>query len=176
MWTLKSGKPGGPDEEDLTMSSTAESMKGTREAGRIVVGVDGSPGSLHALSWAGREARLRDATLEVVVAWTYPIPVLLFPVAPDPPDVKTLRKEAHELVERALAKVADDVSGIDVERRVVEGSAPEVLMNKAKEADLLVLGSRGLGGFRGLLLGSVSQQCALHATCPVVVVPSPDES
>jgi nucleotide-binding universal stress UspA family protein len=143
---------------------------------RIVVGIDGSPGSLHALSWAGREARLRNATLEVVAAWTYPTPVLLVPVAPDPPQVKTLRKDARDMIETALKKVGDDVDGVDVDRRVVEGDTSAALIDRAKGADLLVVGSRGLGGFRGLLLGSVSQQCVQHATSPVVVVPSPGES
>ena len=147
-----------------------------REGGRVVVGVDGSSGSVHALAWAGREARVRNATLEVVAAWTYPTPVLLVPVAPDPPQVKTLRKDAREMIEHALEKVADDVAGLDVDLRVVEGDTSAVLLERAKGADLLVVGSRGLGGFRGLLLGSVSQQCVQHATCPVVVVPSPDES
>jgi nucleotide-binding universal stress UspA family protein len=156
------------------MSSTNDAVEGARENGRIVVGLDGSPGSLAALSWAAREARLRGATLEVVVAWKYPMPVLLFPAAPDPPSVKTLRTEAKELTEHALTKVADDVAGVDIERRVVEGTPAEVLLGRLVEADLLVVGSRGLGGFRGLLLGSVSQQCVLHATRPVVVVPSAD--
>jgi nucleotide-binding universal stress UspA family protein len=151
-------------------------MSDTQAGGRIVVGVDGSPGSLHALSWAGREARLRNATLEVVAAWTYPTLVLLVPVAPDPPAVKTLRKHAREMVDRALEKVTDDVVGVNLEPRVLEGDSSAVLLDRAKEADLLVVGSRGLGGFRGLLQGSVSQQCAQHATSPVVVVPSPDES
>jgi nucleotide-binding universal stress UspA family protein len=146
------------------------------EGGRVVVGFDGSPGSVHALAWAGREARLRNATLEVVAAWTYPTPVLLVPVAPDPPQVKTLRKEAREMIERALEKVADDVAGVDVERRVVEGDTSAALLDRAKGADLLVVGSRGLGGFRGLLLGSVSQQCVQHAASPVVVIPPPAES
>ena len=149
---------------------------GPGHSARIVVGIDGSPGSLHALSWAGREARLRNATLEVVAAWTYPTPVLLVPVAPDPPQVKTLRKHAREMIEHALEKVADDVDGVDVDLRVVEGDTSAVLLERAKGADLLVVGSRGLGGFRGLLLGSVSQQCVQHAISPVVVVPSPDES
>jgi nucleotide-binding universal stress UspA family protein len=139
---------------------------------RIVVGIDGSPGSLHALSWAGREARLRNATLEVVAAWTYPTPALLVPVAPDPPQVKTLRKHARDMIENALEKVGDDVAGVDVDRRVVEGDTSAALIDRAKGADLLVVGSRGLGGFRGLLLGSVSQQCVQHAASPVVVVPS----
>lgn len=146
------------------------------DGGRVVVGVDGSPGSLQALSWAGREARLRNATLEVVAAWTYPTPVLLVPVAPDPPQVKTLRKHAREMIEHALEKVADDVDGVDIDLRVVEGDTPAVLLERAKGADLLVVGSRGLGGFRGLLLGSVSQQCVQHATSPVLVVPAPDDS
>ena len=144
---------------------------GPGHSARIVVGIDGSPGSLHALSWAGREARVRNATLEVVAAWTYPTPVLLVPVAPDPPQVKTLRKHAREMIEHALEKVADDVDGVDVDLRVVEGDTSAVLLERAKGADLLVVGSRGLGGFRGLLLGSVSQQCVQHATSPVVVVP-----
>jgi nucleotide-binding universal stress UspA family protein len=146
------------------------------DGARIVVGIDGSPGSVHALAWAGREARLRDAILEVVAAWTYPTPVLLVPVAPDPPQVKELRKHARDMIEGALDKVADDVAGVDVERRVVEGDTSAALLDRAKDADLLVVGSRGLGGFRGLLLGSVSQQCVLHATSPVVVVPSPGDS
>jgi nucleotide-binding universal stress UspA family protein len=160
--------------EEIGSMSNLDEAVADGQTGRIVAGTDGSPGSLHALSWAGREARLRSATLEVVVAWTYPTPVFLWPAAPDMPEVETLQNEAREVVERALAKVADEVTGVSVERSVVEGFAAEVLLQRAREADLLVLGSRGLGGFRGLLLGSVSQQCALHSTCPVVVVPSAD--
>lgn len=159
------------------MTTADEPMaEGAREGGRIVVGIDGSEGSLHALCWAGREARLRGATLEVVVAWTYPTPVLLVPVAPDPPQVKELRKHAHDLLERGLEKARDDVAGVRIERRVVEGDTAQVLIDQAKDADLLVVGSRGLGGFRGLLLGSVSHQCVLHGKTAVVVVPSPDDS
>jgi nucleotide-binding universal stress UspA family protein len=157
------------------MSGSSEPVEDARRARRVVVGVDGSSGSLHALSWAGREARLRGATLEVVVAWTYPIPVALFPVAPEFPEVSVVRREAEDLIERSIAKVADDVAGVDIERRVVEGTVSEVLLERAKDADLLVVGSRGLGGFAGLLLGSVSQQCVIHTTRPTVVVPSPNE-
>lgn len=158
------------------MSTTREPGAEAGQDGRIVVGVDGSEGSLHALAWAGREARLRGATLELVVAWTYPTPVLLVPVAPDPPQVKELRKHAADLVDRALEKTADDVAGVSIEQRIVEGDSSAVLIDRAKEADLLVVGSRGLGGFRGLLLGSVSQQCVQHSRTPVVVVPPPPDS
>jgi nucleotide-binding universal stress UspA family protein len=79
------------------------------------------------------------------------------------------------MIDRAIEKVAEDVAGLDIEPRVLEGNTPQVLLERGKEADVLVVGSRGFGGFRGLLLGSVSQQCVEHATCPVVVVPSPDD-
>jgi nucleotide-binding universal stress UspA family protein len=152
--------------------SAANEMEGAPSADRIVVGIDGSEGSLRALSWAGREARLRGAALEVVAVWTFPIPVLLFPAAPAFPEVETLANETHDLIDSALDKVAEDVAGVSIERRAIEGSAPAVLLDRAKQADLLVVGSRGLGGFGGLLLGSVSQQCVQHATAPLVVVPS----
>ena len=64
-----------------------------------------------------------------------------------------------------------DPGGVDIERRVVVGAPGAVLVAESREADLLVVGSRGHGGFAGLLLGSVSQQCAHHAACPVVIVP-----
>jgi nucleotide-binding universal stress UspA family protein len=127
--------------------------------------------------WLGRaEARLRGATLEVVVAWTYPIPVPLFPVVPEFPEVDAIKNETHDLIERALAAVPEDVAGVNIERQVVESTASEVLVERAKDADLLFVGSRGLGGRRGLLLGSVSQGCALHTTRPTVLVPFPHES
>jgi nucleotide-binding universal stress UspA family protein len=157
-----------PDE----VQPDAREIDRARRANRIVVGIDGSEGSLRALSSAGREARLRGATLEVVAAWTYPTPVLLFPAAPEFPEVETLANDTHDLIDGALDTVADDIAGVSIERRAIEGSAPAVLLDRAKEADLLVVGSRGHGGFGGLLLGSVSQQCVQHATSPVMVVPS----
>jgi hypothetical protein len=81
--------------------SAANEMELARSADRIVVGIDGSEGSLRALSWAGREARLRGATLEVVAVWTYPIPVLLFPAAPEFPEIEKLANETHDLIDGA---------------------------------------------------------------------------
>jgi nucleotide-binding universal stress UspA family protein len=78
---------------------------------------------------------------------------------------------AEALLEKATAGLAAE--GVEIECRAVEGGAPEVLIAAADEADLLVVGSRGHGGFAGLLLGSVSQQCAHHARCPVVIVHAP---
>ena len=145
---------------------------------RIVVGVDGSDGAAEALRWALGEARLRGADVRVVHAWSVPL-VLSIPSAdafgvPEPAgsmdQVRTaLRKEADNVLEASLKGVeADDVT---IEGEVVEGKAAQVLIEAARNADLLVVGTRGLGGFTGLLLGSVSQQCTHHAPCPVVVVP-----
>jgi nucleotide-binding universal stress UspA family protein len=142
--------------------------------GTIVVGVDGSEGSLHALRFAADEARLRDAQLRVVLAWEYPVS-LFAGVGYTVPDAVML-SDFHELAEKRLAEaleaVAPALEGVEVERSVVEGAPSPALLEAAKGADLLVVGTRGHGGFVGLLLGSVSQQCAHHAPCPVTIVPS----
>jgi nucleotide-binding universal stress UspA family protein len=139
---------------------------------RIVVGVDGSDCSTEALRWALGEARLRGASLRVVYAWKLPVfvPNGFAPVPiPDPDELReTARRRLDEIVAEVMGKATD----LEIERKAVEGSAAQVLVEEAEGANLLVVGSRGHGGFTGLLLGSVSQQCAAHATCPVVVVRS----
>lgn len=137
---------------------------------RIVVGIDGSEQAQKALEWAAREARLRKATLEVVYAWQAPMYVGYGIVAAPAFDVSDLRKAAVSRVEEAVAALDGDAAGVTIERRAIEGIAPEVLVEEAKGADLLVVGSRGHGGFAGLLLGSVGQQCAQHSLCPTVIV------
>jgi nucleotide-binding universal stress UspA family protein len=136
---------------------------------RIVVGVDGSQASLRALRWALDEARRRGATLEVVHAWHVPnagayldfIGYL---------DVAAFEDDARRVVDQALT--AENVAGLSwVEPIIVQDSAARALLDIAKGADLVVVGSRGRGGFTGLLLGSVSQQVAHHTPCPVVIVP-----
>lgn len=137
---------------------------------RIVVGVDGSPGSIAALRWAYAEAALRGAALEAVAVWQYPMMTTMpaFGAMPDVTDLST-QTEQHllDLLQendiRSTPEVAVSVS-------IAEGTAASALTNAAKDADLLVVGSRGHGGFAGLLLGSVSHQCTMHAPCPVVVV------
>ena len=141
----------------------------------IVAGVDGSPGSREALRWALAEARLRQTPLQVVYAWEFPhLPVgpgIAPPITAD--TVSRLREAAEDVLDTALAETGDELEGVEIRRAVVEGPAASVLVEAAEGADLLVVGSRGLGGFRGLLLGSVSQQCAHHASCPVVIVRAP---
>jgi len=139
---------------------------------RIVVGVDGSDTASLAVRWAAREAVLRGAALTLVGAWEIPSTALGLGMAAVSEDlVKDLVKVAEDNVAAALDEVrAEAGSAIEVQTAVAEGQAAHVLLDASREADLLVIGSRGLGGFRELLLGSVSQQCAHHSTCPVVIV------
>ena len=140
----------------------------------IVVGVDGSEPSLAALRWALDEARLRGTRVTAVYVWL--LPILTSRRAALLPGLEELRRSAEELLDEAVEAVADAAAGVEVERVVLEGTPPEELVAVADGAELLVLGSRGLGGFAGLLLGSVSQQCAHHARCPVVIVRDGEQS
>jgi nucleotide-binding universal stress UspA family protein len=140
----------------------------------IVVGVDGSDGARDALRFALEEARLRGARVHVVAAWQVPVAAYGGAlVSPDSALVDQLAAEARSAVERALAGAGDLAADADVDIVVREGAPAQVLLEESDDADLLVLGSRGLGGFRSLLLGSVSQHCAHHAPCPVVIVRHP---
>ena len=138
----------------------------------IVVGVDSSDGAAQALRFALEEAKLRGATLRVVHAWQFGYIGLagLAGFSPAGAQLDDLVRMAESALDGILEEVAPDTGGVLVERRVVEGPAATVLVDESRQADLLVVGSRGYGGFAGLLLGSVSQQCALHAACPVVIV------
>jgi nucleotide-binding universal stress UspA family protein len=138
---------------------------------RIVVGIDGSDHSKKALRWALDEAQLRGASLEVVFAWMLPVYATGYGFAPgDLIDPKILGDGAAEQLDQAVTEVAGAMTDLKISRKTVEGMAAQVLVEEAEGADLLVVGSRGHGGFAGLLLGSVSQQCAQHASCPVVII------
>jgi nucleotide-binding universal stress UspA family protein len=136
---------------------------------RIVVGVDGSKAGQAALEWAAEEGRLRRAEVEAVHVWTYPPMTYLTGLVPAPTFAHDdLAAEAEAVLERACDALGE--SGAGLRRVVAEGAPAPTLIERARGADLLVLGSRGHGGFAGLLLGSVSQQCVHHAPCPVVIV------
>ncbi len=165
---------------------------------RIVVGVDGSPGARRALAWAAEEARLRRAVLQVVYAYhaQHLAAPFYFPsrhaVAPTEDVVRepaqlemaatmqdraefeeVYRRRAEQLLETLLGELD---GGVEVQRTVVEDRHPaEALVTLSAGAELLVVGSRGRGGFTEMLLGSVSHAAVLHAVCPVVVVPSQPE-
>ena len=165
--------------------------------GRIVVGVDGSPNARRALAWAAAEARLRQAVLQVVHAYhaknlaapVYfgsqhtrdaavgaaggPRPELTASVQRGEAIEAAVRGQADELLATLLGELGETVSGVEVQQTVVEDRHPaEALVQLSVDAELLVVGSRGRGGFSELLLGSVSHAAVLHAACPVVVVPS----
>ncbi|MGV1007452.1 MAG: universal stress protein [Dermatophilaceae bacterium] len=133
---------------------------------RIVVGLDGSPGSVAALRWALPEARLRAATVEVVTAWAPP-PMYGYSALYSTEDFQA---DATAAMQQALGSVHDELAGVDVVTTVAEGRPAGVLLAAAADADLLVVGSRGHGAFAGMLLGSVSQHCVQNATGVVVVV------
>jgi nucleotide-binding universal stress UspA family protein len=141
---------------------------------RILVGVDASDSSVKALRYAADEARRHGAKLEVVHVFGPPAQVTAFPVTPERgTDVKDLEQEraaANERLGQWLEEVDVDLSGIDVEWTVV--AAPRTagaLIDRSADADLVVVGSRGRGGFKGLVLGSVSEQVVRHAQAPVLV-------
>jgi nucleotide-binding universal stress UspA family protein len=136
---------------------------------KIVVGVDGSEEAQAALRWAFDEAQLRQAELDVVHAWTYPYQGPRTGVT-EPRDLMEL--DAAKALEQAMARLRAERPGDDValHAHVREGNPADVLVQESKGADLLVVGSRGRGGFASLLLGSVSTAVTHHAACPVVVV------
>jgi nucleotide-binding universal stress UspA family protein len=124
------------------------------------------------LRWAIHQAGLTGATVDAVIAWHYPVIVGGgYGVAP----VVTAggfdyQENAEKILADAIGTACDPGSGVPVRARVVEGNAAQVLLDAADGADLLVVGSRGYGGFTEALLGSVSQHCVHHARCPVVVI------
>jgi nucleotide-binding universal stress UspA family protein len=144
-------------------------MSASREP-LIVVGVDGSPSSIKALEWAIGQAALTHAAVEAVIAWHYPntygTPL---------PDGEDYGQLAAETLAKAIAtargtRVSAGEAAVDVSSFVAEGHAAQILLDRSAEASLLVVGSRGHGGFAEALLGSVSQHVVHHAPCPVVII------
>lgn len=138
-------------------------------SGHVAVGIDGSPGSAHALRFAIEEARRRGTTLDVVnvVYW-------------DNPGIEFIRPSEEQLVSWGQQLVAEALAGETladddppVETVVVEGHPSSALLEQADGAAVLVLGTRGHGAMRSVLLGSVTLRCVLHARCPTIVVPRP---
>lgn len=138
----------------------------------IVVGVDGSEGSKLALRWACDEARRIDGAQVLAVAtWTYPV-VAASPWMGGYDMPLDLTEATTQALDESVAEVVSEGFPADrISTKVVCGPAAGTLIEIGQGADLLVVGSRGLGGFTGLLLGSVSHQVAAHAPCPVIVVP-----
>lgn len=150
----------------MTMSGAAHGS-----AGRTVVGVDGSPSSEQALSWAVGHSRLTGQPVHAYISWE-------FPLAYGPDAFTALDWEGHStaILRAAVEKVLGGDGDRLVTQHVIRGHPVQVLLEASADAALVVVGSRGHGGFAGMLLGSVSQQVTAHARCPVVVVHAPTTS
>jgi nucleotide-binding universal stress UspA family protein len=139
--------------------------------GFLVVGVDGSESSRRALEWALEESRLRKLELTAIGVVQIHLVALSVPGYPyaDERYIDDLLADTQKLVANQVDQVGPGPE-VKVTSRAVLGSPAEVLVDASAQAEMLVVGSRGRGGFSGLLLGSVSQQCVSHARCPVVVM------
>ena len=142
----------------------------------IIVGVDGSEHSHRALLWAMREAAQRNAPLTVMTVCSPPArpATMTFWGLPTLPEGGFDSEHARRAVQEAADKAVSEISGSapEVTVSVATGQPAEKLVTASRDADLLVVGSRGAGGFSRLLMGSVSSQVVHHAACPVVVVPA----
>lgn len=153
-----------------TVTSLWSEYGGLEASPGIVVGVDGSDQSLCALVWAAKEAERRRIPLHVVTAYTVPIfAASSMDAGYTTMDDAIIREGAQSVLNKALERIRS--FDIEVLSRVETGDAAAVLLELSEEADLMVVGSRGRGGFVGRLLGSVSSALPAHAKCPTVVVP-----
>jgi nucleotide-binding universal stress UspA family protein len=136
----------------------------------VVVGIDGSPESVAALSWAGRYAAATGATVRAVRVWHFPS------AAGFPLEGKAPQPVTSEIEQRMIADLHEAIAtanlmpSVQVETEVAYGHPAQVLIDESKAAGLLVVGHRGHGGFTEMMTGSVAIHCVSHAACPVVVV------
>ena len=143
-------------------------------SGRIVVGVDGSAHSEEALRWAIGQARLTGGSVVAVMSWSIPIDFGIGGAAVL--ESYDWQGVAAATVRDTVAKVVDPADAERVSQQVIMGHPSTVLVDASADADLLVVGSRGRGGFKGMLLGSTSQHVIARAACPVVVVRAAEDT
>jgi nucleotide-binding universal stress UspA family protein len=139
-------------------------------AGAVVVGFDGSPAAEGAVRWAARQAVLSGARLDLVMAWEYPTSwgnAIPLPSDYDP------AADAQSMIDRVIASLRSEYPSLGIHGHVIEGHPGDVLVEASTHGSLLVVASRGHRALSGLVLGSVSQHCATHAVCPVVVYREP---
>lgn len=154
----------------LAQSAAEPTVEQAPEYGRIVVGVDGSAPSLHALRWADRQAVLTGATVQAVMAWEMPASVGWGGSMAHLPDDYDLHESTALALAEAVKISLPPERAAAVDQVTEMGNPAQVIIDRGVEADLIVVGVRGHGTFRATLLGSVSHTVTLHASCPVVVV------
>jgi nucleotide-binding universal stress UspA family protein len=132
-----------------------------------VVGIDGSESSVAALEWAAKQAVLTGAALDAVMSWEWPVTYGNALYIPDDYDPAV---DAHLVLDDAIEKVRGVYPHVTIRPVVVEGHAAPALVEASVGAELLVVGSRGRGEFAGMLLGSVSEYCTHHVSCPITIV------
>lgn len=143
------------------MTTSAKEAERAVPSHRVVVGIDGSPSSDRALEWAAAEAARTGAVVEGHASYGSGYLFL------SSEEVEIAMRKA---IDEAADRVADIAPGVSFKGVLHEGPPAKVLVEASKDADLLVVGSRGRGGLGDLLLGSVSWHCAQHAHCPIVIV------
>jgi nucleotide-binding universal stress UspA family protein len=155
-----------------TETAAEHTVAGNTVAGNtIVVGIDGSAGSLEALHWATEEATVRAAVVEAVTCWEYPYWYTGIPDGDMSMPVDTIKEAAADTLEHAIEKVvAEPERRSSIRRSVINGHPSDVLRELSKTAELVVVGARGQRGFLGALLGSTADQLVRHGACPIVVV------
>ena len=141
--------------------------KTIQQGANIVVGVDGSAESILPLEWAQKLGQALDATITAVTAWHMETVFGSYIIPDWDPD-----EDARKILKDAVFEAFGDIPPEGFRGICVRGRPAQVLMEAAKTAHMLIVGSRGHGGFAGMLLGSVSAACAEHASCPVLVVHS----
>jgi nucleotide-binding universal stress UspA family protein len=155
--SLSTGTLGENDEAALEPSASQH---------RIVVGIDGSSESVRALDWAITQAQQSGATLDIVTAWMFPMAIgYAFTTT-----VEEVRQQARSLVDDAISHVADVAPDVVVRGEANEQPPGPALVEASQGADLLIVGSRGMGGFEEMLVGSVGHYCMRRAPCSVVIV------
>jgi nucleotide-binding universal stress UspA family protein len=146
-------------------------MTESNYAARIVVGIDGSEASIEALRQAQRLGESLHAEIEAIACWEYPQMYDGYVIM----GIEGFEERARQILEESITQAFGPKKPSNLKARLVEGAARSTLIEASEDADLLVVGRRGRGGFGGLLIGSVSSACVAHAHCPVLVVHSPEE-
>lgn len=146
-------------------------MTDTTDSTRIIVGVDGSDSSLAALARAAQLAAALDTPLEAIMTWDYPVMLdAFYPPAWSP------QEDAEKVLATAVEETFDGALPPRFTQTAIQGASARVLIEQSAHASMLVLGTRGHGGFTGMLLGSVSAACAEHAQCPVLIMHTPAQT